>query len=410
MTKKSKRTRNFTIISAILFIFFILPIFHDWANNFSIKLHFCDHSACFIYSLIWLAFAIIGYNYLRKKKKIKKNFITISIVVLVVGILLMNSVYCDLGGMHFGGILSQLNLKPAESDFEDRCIPGVDCPDDIVEVPIPPCIETDAGRDYITPGIILSGVNIEDTCMGDDILRERYCNNLTTYTSEDVSCSEYRDDYICEDGECVLNTTPTAPTPPVIGTETDCGDGVDNDGDGDIDCADSDCDYAFEDGGCGDFDYSCQHVSPYPECGGTCPTGEECIIYYAGDGTLDGGWCECMPSGETACGDSGSCDGWCLDGEICVSDSFGCFCEFDISGDCTDSDGGIDIYVGGYCLDYLDNNYIEYCGFEKGDENTLYEYYCLYGEATDVPTDCSALGLVCIEPYPDPAYCGEGEL
>ena len=320
----------------------------------------------------------------------------------------MNVTSCDVDGkMSFGFISLAQSVLGGD---DDSCVSGVDCPDDIVEVPIPPCIETDSGRDYITSGMILSGADIEDMCMGDDILRERYCYDELSYTSEDISCSEYMDGYICENDECVLDTTPTTP---IIGggddddeeaIETDCGDGIDNDDDGLIDCADTDCDFPFEDGGCGDFDYSCEHnpTTDYPFCGGTCPSGETC-----GDYAIEtSSWCSCIPEDETSCVDSTG-DGWCEEGYNCVEDGGEYYCEFDTSGDCTDSDGGIDIYVGGYSLDHLGSNYIEYCGFEKGDENTLYEYYCLYGEASDLPTDCSALGLVCIEPYPYPAYCGE---
>jgi len=451
---ENDKTRNFMIISIGLFVFFVLENLHTWANDFSTKLHFCNHTICIYFSLIFVVFAYVAWKHIKEKKPLSNTHYILLVATVIVGLIIMNMTYCDANGNMRGDEGSFLEgfFIEAELDEEDEEEVGVSIP-----VPIPPCIDTDAGRDYISRGSILSGVDIEDRCMGDDVLRERYCDSVTTYTSEDISCSEELGSYLCEDGECVYfdpdcsvdsdcpsgficeggectvgcnddtdcedgficlagecvyyttsTSTTTSTTTSTVPDETNCGDGIDNDGDTFIDCADTDCDIPLEDGGCADFEFSCQHTSPYPTCGGTCPTGEECIVYMAGDGTLDGGWCECMPEEETSCGDSGSCDGWCLEYNTCTSDTFGCFCTLDTSGDCTDTDGGIDIYVGGYSLDYLGNNYIEYCGFETGDENTLYEYYCLYGEASDLPTDCEALGLVCIEPYPDPAYCGEG--
>jgi len=419
---------TFTITSFTLAIFFVFSIFHNWANSFFINLHFCNHTFCVLFSLIWVAFGIVGLYFLNKKKEMKKIWYIPFIIILVVGILLMNLTSCE-GGMHFGVKGGLFSFLSTSSDHTE-CTLGVDCAGDIVEVPLPPCIETDAGRDYITFGTVLSGVNLDDLCMG-DILRERYCNTGLTYTSEDIDCTIFGADWTCDEGECRGETPAIVETEcevdtdcpggyeclggecslievaEVVDTEEDCGDGLDNDGDGLIDCADTDCLEI-----CGDFDYSCQHISPYPTCGGTCPTGEECIIYNSGDGTLDGGWCECMPEEETACYESDSCGGWCLDGYLCTGDSFGCFCEFDFSGNCTDTDGGIDYLFGGFSIE--DNplfgtlNFIEYCGFDKLDTDTLYEYYCLYGEAMPIEIDCTTLGLICIEDSVNGSYCGEG--
>ncbi|RLG15940.1 hypothetical protein DRN69_02180, partial [Candidatus Pacearchaeota archaeon] len=41
-------------IPILFFLFFVLPIFHNIANSFSIKLHFCNHTLCIAYSIIWL--------------------------------------------------------------------------------------------------------------------------------------------------------------------------------------------------------------------------------------------------------------------------------------------------------------------------------------------------------------------
>ena len=321
----------------------------------------------------------------------------------------MNITYCEGGDMFLGNFsFAMFNVFSDETHTE--CTPGVDCAGDVVEVISPPCVESDDGRDYITPGMILSGVNLEDVCMSSDILRERYCNSELTYTSEDISCSAYGSDYFCLGAECVYSPDIEADDDPDdADPETNCGDGLDNDEDGLLDCADPDCSVI-----CGDFDYSCQHISPYPTCGGTCPSGEECIIYNIGDGTLDGGgWCECMPEEETSCYESTGCDGWCGEGYLCNGDSFGCFCEFDFSGDCEDTDGGIDYLVGGFSIEnnplFGILNIIEYCGWDKGDENTLYEYYCSAGEAMPIEVDCITLGLICIEDSVDGSYCGEGE-
>ncbi|MBU0958224.1 MAG: hypothetical protein KKF56_05445 [Nanoarchaeota archaeon] len=411
---KDRDTTNkiiFIILSLLLGIFFILwGKAHIFLATLIPRLHFCSYLACVIFSLIWFVFMLIGIFFLYKKKKLKKIWYIPFIVILIVGFILMNLTYCDSEGTHFGFRFGSQSVVGGAD-----CQQGVDCAGDIVAVPIPPCYETDDGQDYITRGMILSGANLEDMCMSPNVLRERYCNSELTYTSEDIRCSDlFGLDWMCENSECVLNATPTTPTPPAPTpspppeedeTETNCGDGVDNDLDGDIDCADSDCNIPFIDGGCGDFDYSCQHLSEYPTCGGTCPIDEECIVYYAGDGTLDGGWCECMPIGETSCGDSGGCDGWCLEGDRCVWDSAGCFCEFDLG--CLETDGGIDPTVGGVTT-YFPVQSIDECVFKT---DRLIEYSCGVDNTIESQEiDCENLGLVCIESYPDPAYCGEGEL
>ncbi len=404
--QEAKKWKNFMIASIVLTIFFGLNYFHEWANNFIINLHFCNHTFCIIFAIIWLGFAFFSW-------KNKKAYLKIAIIILVIGIILMNLATCDASGSMSFGDFSLGNFaifSSLDNGNGEDCTPGVDCPGDIVEVPIPPCIETDDGRDYITPGMILSGANLEDMCMGTDILRERYCNSELTYTSEDVSCSDlYGVDWICEDRECILSETPIIPEPE-IGNETDCGDGVDNDGDGLIDCADPDCDYAFEDGGCGDFEYSCEHLSDYPTCGGTCPVGSVCGIYNTGDGTLDGGWCECIPEGEVSCYDSGDCTGWCDEGYeyICVGDEVGCYCEwlynFDI---CIESDDGVDPLVGGFVF-FTPLNLIDYC--ESKFDEWLMEYSCGDVGIISQSIDCSELGLVCLSGFGEGDYCGEGEL
>ena len=435
-SKKRKGSVNkliFTIASFLLAIFFLFNIFHNWANSFIPLLHFCDHTVCMLFSLIWFGFGIVGLYFLIKKKEMKKIWYLPFIIILIIGIVLMNLTYCEGGKMQFG--LGSLFLSSSLTDSHTECTPGVDCAGDVVDVPIPPCVETDAGRDYITFGTILSGANLEDLCMG-DILRERYCNSELTYTSEDIDCTTFGAGWTCEEGECREGTPAIGDDPEctidadcpegyeclgeecsiievIIGNETDCGDSEDNDGDLLIDCADPDCQIPLEEGGCGDFDYSCEHTSIYPTCGGTCPSGYECGIYNSGDGTLDGGWCECMPEEVTSCYESEDCTGWCDDNSeyLCIGDSFGCYCEWAYNVQCIDTDGGWEIEEGGIVY-YLGMQMIDYCIFKT---DMLGEHACVDYEGVLIGSeaiyDCEEYGLVCIPGlYGEGAYCGEGEL
>ena len=394
--KKKFRPGVFSIVSFILFLFFIIPFaVHNWASNLSLQLHFCNHIACVVYSFIWLGFSIVGWSYLKKTKnkktrrKTRKSLIIMAIIVLIVGIFLMNITYCDIdGAMHFSDFTNWF-ASMTQLNTDGGCKPGVDCP-----VLIPPCVDTDDGHDYISYGTILSGLNIDDKCMNSDTLRERFCSSTLTYSSEDIHCKEdVGDGYYCLDGECVLDVIDEEE--PETGIETDCGDGIDNDGDGDFDCADSDCDYAWLDGGCGDFDYSCMHnpTSPYPFCGGTCPTGEVCSSY-------EDSWCECMPVGETACESSAypTCGGWCIDDYTCVPDVKGCICEFTAQMDCWDT--GINPLIGGYCVDLeTDEIYYDECM----SSFVLLEYRCIEG------LGCDGYSIICnndsdFELYPEMGY------
>lgn len=433
MAKKKYKFEPFAFIAFILFLFFVIPFFiHKWASTFPLRLHFCNHFACVIYSLIWLALAIVGWLYLKKKGKIRKKarkaLIIIAIVVLIVGIILMNITHCDSSGIHFSSFsnwfigMTQLGAEP------DGCKPGVDCP-----VPIPPCIDTDDGHDYISYGEIRSGLDIGDKCMTGDILRERFCSSTLTYSSEDIDCGEEIGAlYICNDGECVLGE------PAIRGDleecyeecyeevseycishsegigseeynycmesfataileceadcdedgddeiETNCGDSLDNDGDTFVDCDDSDCQgVPTEDGGCADFDFSCEHTSPYPTCGGTCSTGEKCVAYPSGVG-----WCECMPDEETVCGELSGCDGWCIDSYVCLPTIKGCECIFD-NGICYESDEGVDWANGGYCYDFS-TDHLEYD--DCASSQVLFEQTC----RLDAPiSGCDTYAIIC---------------
>ncbi|OYT41615.1 hypothetical protein B6U80_01000 [Candidatus Pacearchaeota archaeon ex4484_26] len=97
------------LVASLLFLFFVLPFFHNWANSIVIKLHFCNHFACMIYSLVWLALVVISlYSLFQNKGNEQKNstlqnrensrankVIIISVIILIVGIILMNLISCD---------------------------------------------------------------------------------------------------------------------------------------------------------------------------------------------------------------------------------------------------------------------------------------------------------------------------
>jgi len=401
---EAKKWKNFMIGCIALGIFFILPYFHDWANDFIIKLHFCNHTYCFIFSLVFFVFAFVSYDK-------KKSYIKSALIILVIGIILMNLAVCDAGGKMsvYGFSLGNLGNFVIDDTHSD-CTPGVDCAGDIVEVPVPPCVETDSGRDYITFGTILSGADLDDLCMG-NTLRERYCNSELTYTSEDIDClTMYGATWTCEEGECrdtgevVIADEEEEEEEEeelIVGNETNCGDSLDNDGDGFFDCDDPDCQgVPIEDGGCADFEYSCEHTSPTPECGGTCPTEEVCIYYETGTG----GWCECMPDTETFCGGTApTCGGWCGDDYVCLPSTKGCDCIFD-NGNCYDSDGGLDWGVVGYCYDFT-TGHIEYD--DCASSQVLFEQSCsFYGGCEPYSIICTddvsfgiypEMGLECLE-------------
>jgi len=395
--KELEKWKNFVIFSLVLAIFFVLEYFHKWANEFFIKLHFCNHTFCIVFAIIFFGFAFFAWQK-------KKSYINIALIILVIGILFMNFTYCDVDGKMY-----LIDMGMFFSSLQEQNITKVCCEHDC-SVPIPPCLETDSGRDYLSYGLVMSGVDIGDLCLADGNLRERYCNSDLTYTSEDIDCAvKYGDTWICEEGECRDSGEIVDVEEIVDGNESDCGDGIDNDGDLLIDCADPDCDYAWLEGGCGDFDYSCEHnpTTPYPSCGGTCPPGSVCGVYNTGDGTLDGGWCECIPEGETSCYESDDCTGWCDEGYeyICVGDNDGCYCEWIYDLDtCFDSDGGIEPTVGGVVV-YTPFMNLDQCEFKF--DNWLTEYSCGEDRIVINPIDCNSLSLCCIDDEVNGAYCGE---
>jgi len=397
--KKQKKKRNipgiFSLVAFLFFLFFIIPFaIHRWASSLPLQLHFCNHFACVIYSLIWLALAIVGWTYLDKKKnkktenkktkrKTRKAFIIIAVVVLVVGIILMNITYCSAdGSIHFSDFSNWFTgLFTFVSTVDDEgCKPGVDCP-----VPIPPCVDTDDGHDYISYGEIRSGLDIGDKCMGDDILRERFCSSTLTYSSEDINCNDtVGDGYYCLDGECVLGALP-----PEDDEEED------------------------EDGDDEEIGDDCTHDSVYPFCLGSCdfeptktyPAETICApVPTSEDGTT--GMCICMSEFDTPCGivsDGITCAGYCAYDMFCIHqlDSNNCYCD---SSPCYETDSGYDIFIPGTCIDPFGIGRNDFC---NGD--VLEEYQCTPAGCSTFPTDCEALigNYKCLEDADDVGYCGE---
>ncbi len=420
-----KKWKNFAILLLALALFFVLPQVHDWANGFLVKLHFCDHTYCIIFAIVFVVMAFFAW-------KNKKHYLKIGLIILGVGIILMNMAVCDVdGNMSIGNFdISFLGeFAIFESSLED-CKPGVDCPGDIVEVPIPPCVETDDGRDYITFGSILSGANLDDICMG-NILRERYCYDELTYTSEDINCkTRYGETWTCEEGECrdvgeiiddddddvdleacydecydevfdycvshsggedydeggefvpcmeafegdIIACRAVCDGEVIIeeNTEELCTDEIDNDLDEAIDCFDTDCIPFCE----------CRHDSEFPSCYGyTDDIDTVCSPMYTSETV---GWCVPMPYTETPCHVSEVidlfCGGWCDEGMHCINDG-GCYCS---DWACLDTDDGFDIETPGSCIGET-GELFDFC---TGD--VLTEYQCL-GECIGFEQDCEIL-------------------
>jgi len=210
-----------TITAGVLFFFFVLPCFHNWANSLGIKLHFCNHLACMIYSLIWLVFTVVGIYYLFKKKKMSKNWIIIYFVVLIIGIILMNLISCDVSG--------KMSFNVGDFSFKNKDNPN-NLKKDLISKTnsflnnrennsnssiwvdnVLNCTDTDGGFNPEVRGEIygLADGDMEitgsDYCSGGYILGEFYCEG-DNYFMERVNCEEYfGSSYAyCENGSCEL--------------------------------------------------------------------------------------------------------------------------------------------------------------------------------------------------------------
>jgi len=438
---KSKKLKIILIlISLILFLFFVLPCFHNWANNLKINLHFCNHTACMVYSLIWLVFTIIGIYYLIKKKEISRSWIFVYIAVLVIGIVLMNLIVCDSAGKMGFGFESSNNLftdfwnlfnhNETEIPCKDSSWP--DCKGychEIIDgkimstgkcVPIKKTpgapggcvceykkadtlIDTDGGEHPEIKGEIIEvndlGENVSflasDFCFDSYTLREYSCISEFGYDFASINCRQFYDDdsACCINGACTLECEhyDCAAYASDLGYSSwqDNVFGV------------SECESISEDF-CGDKpdlimwddetlccmwtcklpEKNCDDCSP-PSCDGNCPPGSSCI--------QKDDVCGCEPPLKF-CEDSyPSCNGWCETG-TCSSDGIGgCTCNEILN--CTDNDGD------GYSIEGGDCGVID-CNDFDFDVNPGATENCI----DLIDNDCNGL-IDC-----DDAYCEEQEI
>ncbi len=223
---KEKINFNFslTIISLLLFFFFFLFYFHNWANSFFIKFHFCNHTLCIFYSIIWLFFGAYNFFNFYKEKKINKKKETseerkkhlkkcliIFLAVLIIGIILMNIIPCDsLGKINFA-FNSTHNQKDIDNKKNSFLDDDFNFSNSTWISNILNCTDTDGGlvpeiRSEIyglADGEVTSTGN-QDSCHS-EILNELYCED-SNYFSIEINCKEYfeSDFAYCEDGVCKL--------------------------------------------------------------------------------------------------------------------------------------------------------------------------------------------------------------
>jgi len=113
-----------------------------------------------------------------------------------------------------------------------------------------------------------------------------------------------------------------------------------------------------------------------------------------------------MPEGETPCGISGDCSGWCLDTEYCLPDIFGCYCD---PSPCMDSDGGYYPLIGGTCYPLFGAPVEDYCDLSYWD--ILIEYECSPLGCVPHEINCTTLygvNYVCEIDKFGPDECVEG--
>ncbi|MFW5920379.1 MAG: hypothetical protein ACOCUS_00965 [Polyangiales bacterium] len=191
----------------------------------------------------------------------------------------------------------------------------------------------------------------------------------------------------CIDGECFE-------MPGAGGTETDCTDGVDNDCDGDIDCADDDClgaacddgnactedDVCTEEGSCGGSMVDCDDGNPCTD--DSCDPVEGCVSTPNSAGCDDGLFCNGMDS----CSD-GTCSVHagdpCTGATVCDEDMDACVGCVD-DGDCPDAMVGSWGTCGGFSGT---------CDETGTQSRTITEFTCDGGECNsstrDETRDCS---------------------
>lgn len=197
-----------------------------------------------------------------------------------------------------------------------------------------------------------------------------------------------------------------------ITTETNCGDGLDNDGDGDTDCADSDCNGKAcgpecECGPDGDaHETVCTLNSPDGDSDGypNCADIPDC------DGQSCGPECECGPDGdahETNCSITnidrdGDGNANCADDD-CYGESCGVGCACDMAGNATEDGSPLDINSA--CYDGIDNDGDGFTDRMDGDcqGNSTCNVAC--GPLDDVLDPCLTNCLDCPN-----GYCNENKI
>ncbi len=212
--EENKQKIILILIAIFFFLFFVLSPFHNFANSLPIKLHFCNHTACIIYSLIWLLFAVIQIFQFKKNKK--KRWTIIYLLIFIIGIILMNITTCDSSGKIYFNFnpTTQEDSNPkkdfenSKNDFSNNNFNRSNSTwiSDILN-----CTDSDGGLVPEIRGEIygLSDTGLTSTGNRDachfEILNELYCEG-NNYFSIEVDCREYygSDFAYCEDGVCKL--------------------------------------------------------------------------------------------------------------------------------------------------------------------------------------------------------------
>jgi len=169
------------------------------------------------------------------------------------------------------------------------------------------------------------------------------CNQC--YTQNGSNCN------LCPDTDVCSCTSGSCSTPQ---TETNCADGIDNDGDGKIDCADSDCNNQY----CGYYTINCN-----PYCDGnklcTYPNSTVTCYKYCSNGSCQASSCSCGTASCTQCKDNLNCttdtcqNGQCIFTNNCPNG--GC-CDISTGNCVSNGDWGNGIQNSGPCTkEYCQN-------------------------------------------------------
>jgi len=200
----AKKDFYFILIPFLFSIFFALNIFHGWANSTPIKLHFCDHFFCIIYSLIWLIIGLCNsffyYKHNKKpeeKDKEKKNTkkkIILFCLILVIGIILMNITFCNSGGKMMFGLNDNFeNNHGNDNIFSEKGEDFNDLENHETNLSNP-------DEPYDSEGNLKSPI-----CLDIFVLRTytQLSPDSNDVRIDDVNCSEVYTGGCCIEGECV---------------------------------------------------------------------------------------------------------------------------------------------------------------------------------------------------------------